>query len=299
MKYIYSISSLASITVSVFRLIDFISNNQSLSIRELIYSHKLKYIFITLIFSVSITDTSAQDTLYLRGEKNPQIVNITIVKKNSLNYSKENGGLIHIVKMKDVNKIKFFKPKIKISEEVTSHQKIDSSFIKMEDYPEFKEFRSTISVNSIGIWRNYTGLNYLHYIKSLQSKSGHRHFFANLGGGFYKRTLLPSLGTPEFNDRAEGYYLEVGMHMEIRNKRKPKNRLHIGLELNNRWVEKTITSFIEPIHEVSDVVEFAVQIPIGYTFRSPQRFYFNTGVEVTTEKLFPALHVGIGLAFGK
>jgi len=255
----------------------------------------MKYLLIALLFIFGSSTLSAQDTLYVKGKRKPLLVNITIVKENSLNYTKEKGGLIHTVKMKNVKKIKFKK---EYEVEPSSQSSQYSKSTEVEAYPEFDEFSSSISLNSIGSFRYYGGLNYLHCLKNIQSENGRNHFFINVGGGIYRRRPLITLGTLEQQNQARGTYLEVGMRMEVSSKQSPKNRFHIGLDINNRWVEKTITRFFDPGgNEVSNVSELAIQVPIGYTFRSPDGFYLVTGLEVTTEKLFPAAHVGVGYAF--
>jgi hypothetical protein len=66
--------------------------------------------------------------------------------------------LIHTVKMEDVKKIKFQKTPGATKTRETG----TSSTQRIEIYPEFEEFRSTISLNSIGTGRHHFGLNYLH-----------------------------------------------------------------------------------------------------------------------------------------
>jgi len=264
----------------------------------------MKYLIFTLLILINCSTLSAQDTLYVRGERKPLLVNIKVVKKKSLNYTKEKGGLIYTVKMEDVKEIKFQKTAgtdtrrgvVEYSEPSTSYPAFN----------EFDEFRSTISINSIGLSRFYGGLNYLHHLSNVQIERERNHYFVNLGGGYYNRGISSLLNGRDFVNTAKGFYLEFGVRLEISSRINPKNRFHIGLDLNNRWVEKVERSLFDIFNpnpqfgfEVSNVTEFAVQIPIGYTFRSSDGFYFTTGLEVTTEKLFPAAHVGLGVAFGK
>lgn len=261
----------------------------------------MKYLIIIFLFLISNLTLIAQDTLYVKGARKPLIVNITIVKKNSLNYTKEEGGFIYTVKMKNVRKIAF---KTATRNESFSSNGIasDNSSSAERVYPDFEEFRSTISVNSIGTGRYHLGLNYLY---NIDSKSEYRKYFFNIGGGYYRRrvsVLSPVFGSFNFV-RAKGYYIEFGARLEVKSKKRPQNRFHIGLEVNNRWIEirtSNPNSFPAPQEtEVANKNEFNIQIPIGYTLRTDEGFYFNTGLELTTEKIFPAIHAGIGFAFGR
>lgn len=257
----------------------------------------MKYLIFTFLIIFSGLTIAAQDTLYVKGKRKPLIVNITIVKKNSLNYTTEAGGLVRTVRMKNVKKIKFYKASGTTSSSESRTGPSSRPALKVN--PSFDEFRSTISINSIGSVRNYLGINYLHHLTNIKSESGKHHYFVNIGGGNYNRRANFSLGDPDFLNRAKGFYLEFGLRVEIHRQGNPKNRFHIGLDVNNRWVEKRVSNFFNGGDEVSNVTEFSVQVPVGYTYRSPNGFYFTTGLEVTTEKLFPAIHLGFGMAFGK
>jgi hypothetical protein len=111
-------------------------------------------------------------------------------------------------------------------------------------------------------------------------------------------------GGSDFNN-AKGYYLEFGARLEIQSKRSPQNRFYIGLDINNRWVERELNVFntgnFFTVRETQTVntTEFNIQVPIGYTLRTNEGFYLNTGLELSTEKLFPAIHLGLGIAFGR
>ena len=272
-----------------------ISKLDTLLENNLRYCTRMKYIIFTLLFIFSSGTITAQDTLYVKGKRKPLIVNITVVKKNSLNYTTEDGGLVRTVKMKNVRKIKFYKT----TDTTGSTEEVMRPISVVETIPAFDEFRSTISINSIGSWRYYGGLNYLYHLENMKSKNERHHYLINIGGGYYNRRIGFALGDPEFINRAKGYYLEFGLRLEINSPRNSKSRFHIGLDVNNRWVERTIISFFNQRNEVSNVSEFSVQVPLGYTYRSSNGFYFTTGIEVTTEKLFPAAHIGVGVAFGK
>jgi hypothetical protein len=255
----------------------------------------MKYLILALLFIFGGTTLAAQDTLYIKGKRKPLIVDITIVKKKSLNYTKIDGGLVRTVKMKNVKKIKFYK-QVEIAS--TQQRTTDNNPSKRVNNPNFDEFLSTFSLNSIGTTRFYGGLNYLHHIPKFEAKNGKHHFFAKVGGGHYRRVRSNLFAN---SLRAEGFYLEFGILMEVSSTRNPKNRFHIGLDFNNRWAEQISFNFIGSNSEVEvkNITEYAIQIPIGYTFRSREGFYLTTGLEITTEKLFPAAHIGVGVAFGR
>jgi len=262
----------------------------------------MKYLFFTLLFTFLGTTLMAQDTLYVRGKRKPLLVNITIVKEKSLNYTKMQGGFIYSIKLKDVKKIRFQKTEelesnTQYSDNSSTSKNNSSRSRKKPIYSEFDEFSSTISLNSIGSVRYYGGINYLRHIPSLGVKSSRHHFFVNSGGGFYNRVIGLGITRSSSINKARGFFLEFGMRMEVSSPRDPSNRFHIGLDANHRWVKKTTFNFILSSPEISNENEFSIQVPVGYTYRSADGFYFTAGLEVTTEKPFPLIHIGLGLAF--
>ena len=76
---------------------------------------------------------SAQDTLYLKGEKKPLIVSISFIKKNSLTYLKKDKGALKTIRMKNVKRISFQKAK-SISSVRSS---IDTIYLKWQVEPLF------------------------------------------------------------------------------------------------------------------------------------------------------------------
>jgi len=87
----------------------------------------------------------------------------------------------------------------------------------------------------------------------------------------------------------------------IQRGKNPKQRLHIGIEINNNW-EKTIepvffSSNLRFVDETKSGLAF--QIPIGYTYRATNGFYLDTGLEYSTQSSLVSLSIGCGISFGK
>ena len=274
---------LVSITIIEPQLLTYRDMNGEICQLKMKNVKEIKRHKFTNIKSVN-KDASAFDKIYLKGKKEPLLVYITAVKKNTLNYTKRKGGGLHTIRMEDVEEIKYKE-------------------IPFMVYPEFDEFQSTIFVNSSGVIRYYLGLNYLYHLKGLYLKKKRHKFFINIGGGYYNRQQMPFESEPAFIDLARGVYFEYGARFEFRNLRKPRSRFHVGLEANHRWEARTTFSYSFETdittREFSNLTKFAIQVPIGYTFRSPKGFYYSAGLEVTTEKVLPAYHIGLGFAFGK
>ena len=161
--------------------------------------------------------------------------------------------------------------------------------------PELDEFHSAISVNSTGIWSSYLGLNYLHHLSELRLKKESHHYYIDFGSGLYNRSQNQPFTTSNEINKSRGYYLEFGFRVEMRSKRKPKNRLHFGINLNHRFDKEIAVGVFEEPMEFFQEEEFSLQFPVGYTYRASNGFFFSTGLKITTAKVLSLLHLGCGM----
>ena len=140
---------------------------------------------------------------------------------------------------------------------------------------EFEESSSTISAKLT--WRRgryYTGLSYLRRIESLQSKSGRFNYFINIGGAYFDSRF----GISQSNrSRLRRSFLEFGFRAEFYVKGKPSNRFHFGIDFNNQCEEINTFTLLGEKMDISTISKFAIQIPIGYTYRAPEEFYLDGG----------------------
>ena len=245
----------------------------------------MKYLIFILLIIFGSATLAAQDTLYVKGERKPLIVEIKIIKKKSLNYIDVESGRLKSIALKKVRKIRFEE---EIEKETQyKNQKVLTSVDK-------GEFRSTILTQLSGLLsQNQLGINYMHRINSTFTDKV--SFWIQTGGGYHVQRT--------FRRNAEGYYLEFGGRLELASKRNPENRFHIGLDINNQWSKGTsspdgVFFFNGRPTELVEDSRVAFQIPVGYTYRSRNGFYLSTGLEISTHKFFPALIFRTGYAFG-
>ena len=248
----------------------------------------MKYFIFIFLFIFGSTILGAQDTLYVKGKREPLIVEINIVKKKTLNYSIIGSNSLRTISLKKVKKIKFGSDvKNEKQEEGPVQEKKKILVVKKE------EFRSTILMQSGGLLsQTQAGLNYMHRLSSAITES--RSFWLQVGGGY--------LAQRTFQRNTEGYYLEFGTRFELANKSNPQNRFHIGFDINNQWAKGTestrIGLFSSDSPEPVEDIRIAIQIPIGYTYRSDNGFYLSSGLEISTLKFFPSLNFRFGYCFG-
>jgi len=237
----------------------------------------MKNLLVLLFITLSNTLLFTQDTLYLKGEKEALLVNITIVKKKSLIYTKSRGGFIRTVKMEDVESIRYRK------------KDLDQ---QLEEKNKQDEFRSTISLQYLVGLQSELGLNYMHRLSSPFTQR--LACLVKLGGGVRAQNNNGILGLSTINTK--GNYLELGLHLEFISKRKPKNRLHVGMNINKHKIKGKIFSG-SSFREIN-ANKIVFEIPLGYTFRSNKGFYLDTGLEFRTDILL-APYLAAGWTFGK
>lgn len=250
----------------------------------------MKYLIFIFFAIFSCSTLAAQDTLYIRGERKPLLVEIKIIKKKTMNYRDVESGRVKTIKLKNVRKIRFDED-AQVEEKYTRPGREQEPLV----FVEKTEFRSTILLQLSGILsQNQAGLNYMHRISpNVTEKTS---FWIHAGGGYHAQRTV--------RRNTEGYYLEFGGRLELASRRNPEDRFHIGLDINNQWSEGTVSpdgSFIFGISGTEFVEDsrVAIQLPIGYTHRGANGVYFSTGLELSTHKYFPAFICRIGYNFGK
>ena len=246
----------------------------------------MKYLFITLLFTLSSTILTAQDTLYIKGERKPLIVEIETVKKKKIDYRDLDSGRLKTISLKKVRKVRFDKNLETISLDKTDNQEPIRG--------DKEEYRSTVLLQLSGIFnQTQAGANYMHRISPAFTET--LSIWVQTGGGYHEQRT--------FRRNSKGYYLEFGGRLEWASRRKPENRFHLGLDINNQWSRGTesdigfllLSSNVDRV----DDSRIALQIPIGYTFRSENGFYLSMGLEFSTRKFFPAYIFRSGYTFGK
>jgi len=243
----------------------------------------MKYLIFTLFFIVNCSILVAQDTIYVKGKTEPVLAEIKIVKKKSINYLVYGREGLRTISLKKVKRIAY-------------KDKTKSQFQGEEIIVEKgEEYLSTISVGLSGVLsQRQAGVNYMHRLSSARTKR--ITYWGEIGGGYH------ALITTRRSN--EGFYIEFGAQAEIASKKDPKNRFHIGLYANHQWAYgREFNSFSlfssggGAELESGNYITF--QVPIGYTYRGEKGLFVMSGLEITPQLIFPALHFKVGWAFGK
>lgn len=237
----------------------------------------MKYLPFAFLLLFCNSTLAAQDTLYVKGKKEPLIVKINVINEKTLN------------SLKKVKKIKFGEETKRKKQD--KKQELETAIVKRD------EFRSATIIQSVFTGRQtQVGPNYMHRISSDTTEK--MNIWVQFGGGYYKQHT--------FRRDTKGHYWEFGARFERISRRDPKNCFHIGFDINQQWAKGTLFPrgsggglSSNPDRTVEEGV-IAVQIPIGYTHRADNGLYISAGLEVTILKeLFPAFNLSLGYCFLK
>ena len=246
----------------------------------------MKYLIISLLFIFSSASLVAQDTLYLKGKKDPLLVEVKVTNKKYLDYTFLDSDSIVTIALRKVRRVKFaYDNKEKIEE------KTDSLIPKRE------KFRSVALIQSVFVGRQTQfGPNYMYRISS--DTTERMNIWVQFGGGYHRQH--------SFRRDTKGHYWELGARFELISRRDSKNCFHTGFDINQQWAKGKMSGrginvrSTSNANRVEDEGLIAVQIPIGYTHRADNGLYISGGLEVTVHyEFFFAFNLSIGYCFLK